>query len=128
MCQSRHSLIGCPERIECLDRQDRKRDALFNLLRALFRRTAARTGGGVDVRPGPIWVANHFRAITDLVAFDQTRPQWPPMAGVTEINRWLDTRSGIAVLRAAFPEPLVSLWEGATRRHDTTWLATLAWE
>jgi len=50
------------------------------------------------------------------------------MAGVTEINRWLDTRSGIAVLRAAFLEPLVSLWEGATRRHHTAWLATLAWE
>lgn len=45
-----------------------------DILRDLFRRTAAHTGG-MDVRAGPIWVANHFRAIADLVAIDQTRPQ-----------------------------------------------------
>jgi len=50
------------------------------------------------------------------------------MAGVTEINRWLDTRSEIAILRTEFLEPLASLWEAAARRRYNAWLATPVWE
>ncbi len=92
----------------------------------------------------PVWVANHFRAIADLVMSDQSRitrlvtdrpdAQWGTpgyrlrrAATVGEINRWLNTEEEIAELVTDYLKPMRHQMEGLCRRLYDDWLPTLVW-
>ena len=55
---------------------------------------------GKIIQPGcgPVWVANHYRAITDYVMLDRQKCEAPPtpmIAGARGINQWRDAEEQI---------------------------------
>ena len=77
---------------------------------------------------GPVWVANHFRAIADYVLVD-TEACWcakyPRHVPVYNINQWLDTPEQIEHLVEEYLKPLRNqLSPEETELHDA-WLPTV---
>ncbi|MDE0104988.1 MAG: hypothetical protein OXN89_21625 [Bryobacterales bacterium] len=87
----------------------------------------------MDVIPegtGPVWVANHYRAITDLVLGDVTDLRCtfiPRVAPVYTINQWLDTEEQIEHLVQEYLVPLTSQLPPEEREVHEQWLPTVVW-
>ncbi len=77
---------------------------------------------------GPIWVANHFRAIADYVMVDTAGcwcAKYPRHVPVYQINQWLNTRDEIEHLVEEYLKPLRNqLTPGEKEIHDG-WLPTV---
>ncbi len=90
-----------------------------------------------DIR-GPVWVADHFRAIADIVMNDQMRlgriadPNRPlslrRQATVRAINAWLDTEDQVDRLVHNFLVPLRRQIDGFAEQLYDAWLPTVVWE
>ena len=87
----------------------------------------------IDVIPegaGPVWVANHYQAITDLVLGDVTDLRCtfiPRVAPVYTINQWLDTEEQIEHLVQEYLVPLTSQLPPKEREVHEKWLPTVVW-
>ncbi|TQM94897.1 hypothetical protein [Roseinatronobacter monicus] len=68
---------------------------------------------------GPVWVANFYRAIADIVALDARAQRSPGMASVSTINQWLDTPEEIAHLKQDYLTPLAAQFQG----DSAAWMA-----
>lgn len=87
----------------------------------------------MDVIPegsGPVWVANHYRAITDLVLGDVTNlrcTKIPRVAPVYTINQWLDTEEQIEHLVQEYLMPLTSQLPPEEKEVHEEWIPTVVW-
>ncbi len=87
----------------------------------------------IDVIPegvGPVWVANHYRAITDLVLGDVTDLRCtfiPRVAPIYTINQWLDTEEQIEHLVQEYQVPQTSQLPPKEREVHEKRLPTVVW-
>lgn len=83
---------------------------------------------GIRPNIGPVYVANHYRAITDIVMLDLEDGRMPMMACVSEINAWLDTEEQVNELVNNYLFPLRSQLEGDGREVYNHWISTVRFE
>lgn len=80
---------------------------------------------------GPVWVANHFRAIADYVLSD-TEGCWcakyPRQVPVYNINQWLDTPEQIEHLVEEYLKPLRNQLSTEERELHDAWLPTVVFD
>ena len=80
---------------------------------------------------GPVWVANHYRAIADYALMDasvpgrRTRGKYCP---VHTINQYLDTRDQIEHLVEEYLRPLGKQLSTEQRALHDEWLPTVMWK
>ncbi len=77
---------------------------------------------------GPIWVANHFRAIADYVMVDTAGcwcAKYPRHAPVSEINQWLNTPDEIKHLVEEYLKPLRVQPSPEEKKIHDAWLPTV---
>ena len=80
---------------------------------------------------GPVWVANHYRAIVDYAMLDLTRgicPPKPMMAGACTINQWLDTPEQVKLLVEEYLKPLRRQLNGMEKEAYDRWIPTVVWQ
>lgn len=82
---------------------------------------------GVPARV-PVWVANHPRAIADLVMLDLQAGREPMIAGARAINAWLDTEAQVDDLRERYLAPLRAQLTGEPRAILDAWLPTVRFD
>lgn len=75
----------------------------------------------VIAAPIPVYAANHYRAIADMVYNDFVKGISPGVATVREINAWLDTQEQVDTLRRDYLGPLSDLFEGETKERFEEW-------
>lgn len=86
-----------------------------------------------DVIPagcGEVWVANHYRAITDYALMDVTDcrcARSARFAPVYNINKWLDTKEQIEHLVEEYLTHLGNQLPARERELHDEWLPTLVW-
>lgn len=83
---------------------------------------------GITADASPVYVANHYRAIADLVFEDLIVGDEPMTATVREINSWLHTEAEIDTLRAEYILPLRDALDAAGRSVFDLWQKTLIWD
>ncbi len=77
---------------------------------------------------GPVWVANHYRAIADYVVLDTAdgrclrHPRYCP---VYSINQWLDTEEQIEHLVEEYLKPLGEQFAPEVRAIHDEWLSSV---
>ena len=80
---------------------------------------------------GPVWVANHYRAIADFVLLD-TRDCWsakyPRLVTVRCINQWLDTAEQIEHPVQEYLIPLREQLPPAELEIHNAWLPTVVFD
>lgn len=77
---------------------------------------------------GPVWVANHYRAITDYVCMDTIGcwcSKYPRHAPVYTINQWLDTAEQIDHLVEEYLKPFRAQLTPEERELHDAWLPTV---
>ena len=77
---------------------------------------------------GPVHVANHYRAITDLALEEFLHRRVPMTVSVRTINQWLDTEAQMEILVRDY---LVSLGDqliGEAREIYESWLPTVQYD
>lgn len=80
---------------------------------------------------GPVWVANHYRAIADYVLVDTqecwcaTRPRHVP---VYNINQWLNTAEQIEQLVDEYLKPLRNQLSPQEKALHDAWLPTVVFD
>lgn len=80
----------------------------------------------IPIPPGiPVYVANHYRAIADLVMLDLQKSRVPSIADNQAINSWLDTAEQIDHLKRDYLERLVVQLSGEPLRIFKQWLQTV---
>jgi hypothetical protein len=73
----------------------------------------------------PVFVANHFRAIADLVILDIQQGHSPTIATNKAINSWLDTEVQIEHVKIEYLKPLVVQLSGQTLEVFEKWILTV---
>ncbi|MDE0628906.1 MAG: hypothetical protein OXH99_21130 [Bryobacterales bacterium] len=80
---------------------------------------------------GPVWVANHYRAIADFVMVD-TQGCWcakyPRHVPVYNINQWLDTPEQIEHLVEEYLNPLRNQLSPEEKEIHDAWLPTVVFD
>ena len=80
---------------------------------------------------GPVWVANHYRAIADYVMVD-TQACWcakyPRHVPVRNINQWLDTPRQIERLVEEYLKPLRNQLSPEEKEIHDAWLPTVVFD
>ena len=77
---------------------------------------------------GPVWVANHYRAIADYVVLDTEGGRClrsPRYCPVFSINQWLDTEEQIEHLVEEYLKPLGEQFTPPARAIHDEWLPTV---
>lgn len=77
---------------------------------------------------GRVWVANHPRAIADLVVLDLLEGREPMIACVRQINAWLDAEAQVEELREDYLAPLGGQLADRARAVLDAWLPTVVWQ
>jgi len=73
----------------------------------------------------PIYVANHFRAITDLALSDLLAGRIPPVVTRETVNQWLDTKEQVQALVELYLTPLQGQLSKAPLATFNKWLPTI---
>ena len=76
---------------------------------------------------GGFWVADHYRAITDLAMLHLADGEVPSIATPREINAWLDTEEQIETLRRDYLAPLGAALDGQAREAFEGWFQHVIW-
>ena len=82
----------------------------------------------VKAMAGPVYVANHYRAIADLALVELIKGRVPMTVTVRVVNQWLDTEDQIAMLVQDYLFPLEGQLVGEAREAYQTWLPTICYE
>lgn len=77
---------------------------------------------------GPVYVANHYRAITDLVMLQLKEGNTPTIANVRAINQWLDTEEQISHLVSDYLKPLGSQLDKPHQEIFDEWIVTVQYD
>ncbi len=77
---------------------------------------------------GPVYVANHYRAIADLALIELLQGRTPRIAAVCVINQWLDTKDQVATLVQDYLGPLGAQLHGPSREVHAAWLPTIQYD
>lgn len=96
-------------------------------LRSLGVRDMGRqiASGGIKPFDGPVWVANHYRAIADI-AMDNLLGPWPlEVLPACQIDGWLDSEEDFEILVGDYLMPLRGLLRGQLRKVFDAWLPTV---
>ncbi|WP_372574839.1 hypothetical protein [Ruegeria jejuensis] len=82
------------------------------------------------VRPntGPVFVANHYRAIADLAIAEVQAGFFPRTVTVRCVNQWLDTREQIDTLKNEYLRHLPKQLSGTELAIYEDWLSTIRYE
>jgi hypothetical protein len=73
----------------------------------------------------PVYVANHYRAIADLVMLELQEVRVPSYATNREINSWLDTAEQIEHLKQNYLELLATQLSGQALAVFKQWISTV---
>lgn len=73
----------------------------------------------------PVYVANHYRAIADLVMLDLHKSRIPSMADNAAINSWLDSQEQVDHLKRDYLERLAIQLSGEPLRIFKQWIQTV---
>lgn len=73
----------------------------------------------------PVYVANHYRAISDLVLLDIQKSRMPSVADNAAINSWLDTADQVDHLKRDYLERLAIQLSGQPLRIFKQWIQTV---
>ncbi|NRA88160.1 MAG: hypothetical protein HRU28_12385 [Rhizobiales bacterium] len=76
----------------------------------------------------PVYVANHYRAIADLVMADLLSGRRPTVAGVSDINDWLDTEEQVTTLKNEYLNLLGSQLSGQNKIIYNEWIETVGFQ
>lgn len=76
----------------------------------------------------PVYVANHYRALADLVMVDLKLGRVPTFANVSAINDWLDSEDQIKTLKDDYLVPLSNQLSGDTKNMFDIWLETVSFQ
>lgn len=76
----------------------------------------------------PVYVADHYRAISDLAMFQLIEGKVPTIATNGEINAWLDTAEQLNHLITEFLIPLHPQLSGAALGTYEQWIETIQYE
>jgi hypothetical protein len=77
---------------------------------------------------GPVYVANHYRAIADLAMPELMKGRVPLRVTSRAINQWLDTEEQVQTLVDDYLVPLGDQLTGAAREAYEAWLPTVSYE
>ena len=77
---------------------------------------------------GPVYVANHYRAIVDLVVLELDKRRVPMIAGNSTINQWLDTEAQIQELRDAYLLSVRMQLDDDAREVFDQWIPTVCFD
>ena len=77
---------------------------------------------------GPVYVANHYRAIADLALLELLQERTPRIAAVCVINQWLDTKDQVVTLVQDYLGPLGAQLRGPSREVHAAWLPTIQYD
>ncbi|PZD70280.1 hypothetical protein C1752_14785 [Acaryochloris thomasi RCC1774] len=77
---------------------------------------------------GPVYVANHYRAIADLSMLELKDCKVPTIANNRAINAWLDTEEQVNQLVTEYLIPLRSQLKKTNRQVFDQWIATVRYE
>lgn len=81
--------------------------------------------GILTCRNGPVWVANHARAIADCAMLALRSAHQPHAVTVDAVNQWLDTRTQIEDLVTNYLRPLRQQKQGGELAKWDAWLETI---
>ena len=98
-------------------------------LQSLGVRDMGRTIAEHGIKPydGPVWVANHYRAIADMAMHRLLGP-WPQeVLAACEIDDWLASEKDFEILVGDYLKPLRRLLRGELRRIFDAWLPTVVY-
>ena len=98
-------------------------------LQSLGVRDMGRTIADHGIKPyeGPVWVANHYRAIADMAMHRLLGP-WPQdVLAACEIDDWLWSEEDFEILVGDYLNPLRGLLGGELRRIFDAWLPTVVY-
>ncbi len=79
----------------------------------------------VKAMSGPIYVANHYRAIADLALAELMEGRVPMTVTARAVNQWFDTEDQIATLVRDYLVPLGDQLVGEARKSYDAWLPTI---
>ena len=82
----------------------------------------------VKAMAGPIYVANHYRAIADLALAELIKGRVPMTVTGRVVNQWLDTEDQIATLVQDYLVPLGDQLASEAREAYNEWLPTIHYE
>ena len=79
---------------------------------------------------GPVWVANHYRAIVDYAMIDMELGNCPPLPMLVPaetINQWLDTPEQIELLVEEYLKPFRNQLDAQQKRTFDKWIPTVVY-
>ena len=82
----------------------------------------------VRAMSGPVYVANHYRAVADLALVEIMKGRIPMTVTARVINQWFDTEDQIAMLVQDYLVPLGGQLTGEARTVYNKWLPTISYE
>ena len=82
----------------------------------------------VRAMSGPVYVANHYRAVADLALVEIMKGRVPMTVTARVINQWFDTEGQIATLVQDYLMPLGGQLTGEARAVYDKWLPTISYE
>ena len=74
---------------------------------------------------GPVYVANHYRAIADLALKELQQEEMPVFATADRINDWIRTREDMETLRKEYLKPIRAQLGKAERQAFDKWIPTI---
>ena len=77
---------------------------------------------------GPIYVANHYRAMTDIALEEFLNGRMPTTITVRCINQWLDTEEQVETLIRDYLAPLGKQLKGRAWEIHEKWLPTVQYD
>lgn len=83
---------------------------------------------GVTELTGPVYVANHYRAVADLAMLELSRGQTPTIANARAINAWFDMEDQISTLVESYLKPLRLQLNEVSQNVFEAWIATIHFE
>lgn len=80
---------------------------------------------------GPVWIANHYRAIADFAMLDRIKclaPPQPTMIEVRIVNKYLDTEAQVEHLLEHYLKPLRNQLNRREQKAFDKWLPTIIYD
>ena len=109
------------------------RDGLVNTVSALGSRGVRDMGRfiadqGSKPYDGPVWVANHYRAIADIAMLELLGPSPQEVLPACQIDDWLWSEEDFEILIGDYLKPLRVLLKAELGRIFDAWLPTVVFE
>lgn len=74
---------------------------------------------------GPVYVANHYRAVADLALWELQKGEGPALTEADKINDWIRTQQDMETLKEEYLRPLRSQLGAAEQKAFDEWMPSL---